>query len=110
VDDAVFHAGRQLLDDPRACHRQPRGGDALGVYELINNANPVWGRRDQMVHVQLVDPADQPRFGQLGVVPDMQLQRAELGTYTVDALQPYVSPEVWNTMYPARSLARSVPS
>jgi len=80
--------------------------DTLNNFELIKNTNPLWDRRDQMVHVQFVDPADMPRFGKLGVVPDMQLQWAENDSYTIDALQPFVSPAVYNTMYPARSLQK----
>jgi predicted amidohydrolase YtcJ len=80
--------------------------DTLNNYELIKKTNPKWDRRHQMVHVQFVDPKDMPRFGKLGVVPDMQLQWAELDSYTIDALQPYVSPAVFKTMYPARSLAK----
>jgi predicted amidohydrolase YtcJ len=80
--------------------------DTLNNYELVKKTNPKWDRRHQMVHVQFVDPKDMPRFGKLGVVPDMQLQWAELDSYTVDALQPYVSPAVYKTMYPARSLAK----
>lgn len=78
--------------------------DTLDNYELIEQTNPKWDRREQMVHVQFVDPKDMPRFGQLGVVPDMQLQWAENDSYTIDALQPFVSPLVYKTMYPTRSL------
>jgi predicted amidohydrolase YtcJ len=78
----------------------------LDNFALIKRTNRWWDRRDTIVHVQFVDPADMPRFGRLGVVPDMQLQWAERDTYTVDALQPYVSPAVYNTMYPARSLMK----
>jgi predicted amidohydrolase YtcJ len=60
-----------------------------------------------MVHVQFVDPADMPRFAELDVVPDMQLQWAELDSYTIDAVQPYVSSAVWDTMYPTGSLMRA---
>lgn len=80
--------------------------DTLNAYELIKKTNRRWDRRDTIVHVQFVDPADQPRFGKLGVIPDMQLQWAENDSYTYDALKPYVSPAVWNTMYPARSLMK----
>ena len=78
--------------------------DTLDNFELIQKTNPRWDRRETMVHVQFVDPADMPRFGQLDVIPSFQLQWAEVDSYTVDALQPYVSPAVYKTMYPARSL------
>ena len=47
-----------------------------------------------------------PRFGKLGVVPDLQLQWAERDTYTVDAVVGYLSPAVLDTIYPARSLMK----
>jgi predicted amidohydrolase YtcJ len=78
--------------------------DTLDNFELIQKTNPGWDRRETIVHVQFVDPADMPRFGQLDVIPSFQLQWAEVDSYTVDALQPYVSPAVYKTMYPARSL------
>ena len=78
--------------------------DTLDAYQLIQKTNPRWDRRETIVHVQFVDPADMRRFGKLGVVPNMQLQWAENDSYTYDALKPFVSPAVWDTMYPARSL------
>jgi predicted amidohydrolase YtcJ len=78
--------------------------DTLDNFQLIKKTNPRWDRRDTIVHVQFVDPSDMPRFGKLGVIPNLQLQWAENDSYTIDALQPYVSPAVYKTMYPARSL------
>jgi len=109
VDDAVL--GFLMLDANHwTIHVHAIGNravrDTLNNYELIRKTNPKWDRRETIVHVQFVDPADQPRFGKLGVVPDMQLQWAELDSYTIDALQPFVSPAVYNTMYPARSLQK----
>ncbi|WP_055699264.1 amidohydrolase [Streptomyces silaceus] len=65
------------------------------------------GRRDlrnTTAHLQLVDPADLPRFAALGVVPCMQLQWAARNTWTMDALLPYIGPERHRWLYPARSL------
>ena len=80
--------------------------ETLDNFAAIQKANPRWDRRDVIAHVQFVDPTDMPRFGKLGVIPNMQLQWAERDTYTVDTLQPYVSPAVYATMYPAKSLLK----
>ncbi|MFD6433798.1 amidohydrolase [Streptomyces venezuelae] len=65
------------------------------------------GRRDvrnTTAHLQLVDPADVPRFAALGVVACMQLQWAARNTWTMDALLPYIGARRHRWQYPARSL------
>ncbi|MFK4065512.1 amidohydrolase [Streptomyces sp. NPDC029674] len=67
------------------------------------------GRRDlrnTTAHLQLVDPADLPRFAALGVVACMQLQWAVRNTWTMDALLPYIGAERHRWQYPARSLQK----
>ena len=56
----------------------------LDNFAAIQKANKRWDRRDTIVHVQFVDPKDMPRFGKLGVIPDMQLQWAGRDVYSVD--------------------------
>lgn len=80
---------------------------ALDGYEA---ALRVTGRRDlrnTVAHLQLVDPADLPRFARLGVAACMQLQWASADTWTMEALLPYIGPERHRWMYPARSLERA---
>ncbi|WP_037657789.1 amidohydrolase, partial [Streptomyces aurantiacus] len=65
------------------------------------------GRRDvrnTVAHLQLVDPADLPRFAELGVVACMQLQWATRNAWTVDALLPYLGAARHRWLYPARGL------
>jgi predicted amidohydrolase YtcJ len=57
-----------------------------------------------LTHLELVDPADLPRFKELEVFASMQLQWAQPDNYTVDALLPYIGPERQGRLYPARSL------
>ncbi|MFJ2773912.1 amidohydrolase [Streptomyces sp. NPDC087300] len=67
------------------------------------------GRRDlrnTTAHLQLVDPADLPRFAELGVVACMQLQWAARNTWTMDALLPYIGAARHRWQYPARSLQK----
>ncbi|MEU8434929.1 amidohydrolase [Streptomyces sp. NPDC029216] len=80
---------------------------ALDGYEA---ALRVTGRRDlrnTVAHLQLVDPADLPRFARLGVAACMQLQWATADIWTMEALLPYIGPERHRRMYPARSLERA---
>jgi predicted amidohydrolase YtcJ len=54
-----------------------------------------------------VHPNDYRRFARAGVVASMQLQWALSSSFTNDALKPYVGPERYPRLYPARSLAKA---
>ena len=60
--------------------------------------------RDQIAHLELIDPADFPRFKDLGVIANFQLLWAERDPYIVNATLPYIGPERSRYLYPARSL------
>jgi predicted amidohydrolase YtcJ len=60
-------------------------------------------RSYSIAHLELVDPADFPRFRELGVIASLQLQWAEPDNYTVEAALPYIGPERQARLYPARS-------
>jgi predicted amidohydrolase YtcJ len=60
--------------------------------------------RDQIAHLQLIDPADFSRFKALGVIANLQLQWAVRDDYTVKATLPYIGPERARYLYAARSL------
>ena len=60
--------------------------------------------RDQIAHLELIDPADFPRFKQLGVIANFQLLWAERGPYVVAGTLPYLGAERSRLIYPARSL------
>ena len=55
-------------------------------------------------HLQLVDPADWPRFAELDVYASFQLLWAQPDNYATDAVQPFIGPMRSAMMYPARSL------
>ncbi|HTU66328.1 MAG TPA: amidohydrolase [Steroidobacteraceae bacterium] len=61
-------------------------------------------RRYSIAHLQLIDPADLPRFAQLDVLASLQLLWAQPDNYSVDAVQKYLGPERGARQYPARSL------
>lgn len=45
---------------------------ALDAIEAISARNPEWDRRPVIVHAQLINDADLPRFAKLGVIANMQ--------------------------------------
>lgn len=60
-------------------------------------------RRYSVAHLELVDPADIPRFKELDVIASFQLQWARPDNYSVDAVLPYIGPERQSRLYPAGS-------
>jgi predicted amidohydrolase YtcJ len=54
--------------------------------------------------LQLVDPADFPRFKELGVIADMQLEWAKREPATEGPLEPYLGPDRYKYVYPSGSL------
>jgi predicted amidohydrolase YtcJ len=61
--------------------------------------------RDQIAHLELVDPADFARFKALAVIANFQLQWATWDpSYIEQATLPYLGPERSRYLYPARSL------
>lgn len=78
--------------------------DAIQAARQANGAAGAEANRHQITHLQIVDPADIPRFGALGVVANMQLFWAEPNEWSMDAVEPYLLPETHRYMYPAGSL------
>ena len=80
---------------------------ALDGFEAALAANGATDRRHTITHLELIDPADFPRFKQLGVLASMQMQWAERDSYTVDRLRDYLGPKRYRNVYPAGSLHRA---
>jgi len=80
---------------------------ALDGYQAARRANGRRDNRHSIAHLQLVHPRDYPRFAQLGVVADMQLQWASVNVYTMEALEPFIGAARHKRLYPARSLQRA---
>ena len=57
-----------------------------------------------IAHLQLIDPADLPRFAALDVLASFQLLWAQPDNYSIDALTPWLGAERMKRQYPARSL------
>jgi predicted amidohydrolase YtcJ len=58
-----------------------------------------------LAHLEMVDPADAPRFKALDVVACMQLHWARPDNYTGEAVLPYIGAERQARLYPAGTLA-----
>lgn len=100
LDREGFQAHMHAIGD-RAVRQ---GLDAIAAAERVN------GRRDRrahIAHIQLVDPADQPRFAALGVVANMQPLWAYADSFITDLTEPRLGPERSRYLYPFASLRRA---
>jgi hypothetical protein len=77
---------------------------ALDAIEESRRRNGAVDNRDQIAHLELIDPADLPRFKQLGVIANLQLLWAQRDDYIDQATVPYLGPQRSRYLYPARSL------
>ena len=77
---------------------------ALDGIAAAREANGNSGLPDTLTHEQFVDPADFPRFRQLGVISALQLLWAEAGPDTIEIVKPYLDDSVYKWQYPARSI------
>ena len=80
---------------------------SLDALEFAREQN---GRRDarhHIAHLELFDPADIPRFRQLGVVANFQPLWAYADTYITDLTIPVLGPERSRWLYPIGSVVAS---
>ncbi len=77
---------------------------ALDAFAYSRQRNGARDNRDQIAHLELVDPQDVPRFRALGVIANFQLLWAERDPYIVAATLAYLGAERSRHLYPARSL------
>ncbi len=77
---------------------------SLDAFAYSRAHNTARDNRDQIAHLELIDPADFPRFKALDVLANFQLLWAERDPYIVKATLPYLGPERSRHLYPARSL------
>ena len=76
----------------------------LDSFAAAREKNGDKDNRHSIAHLQLVDPADFPRFKALGVIADMQLEWAQRDQATEEALEPYLGPDRHRHLYPAGRL------
>jgi predicted amidohydrolase YtcJ len=77
---------------------------SLDAFADARKHNGNLDNRGQIAHLELIDPADFPRFKELGVIANFQLLWAQLDEYTEGATVKYIGPERSRYLYPARSL------
>jgi predicted amidohydrolase YtcJ len=78
---------------------------ALDAIADARHRNGALDNRDQIAHLELIDPADFPRFKELGVIANFQLLWAQRDdSYIEKATIKYLGPQRSRYLYPARSL------
>jgi predicted amidohydrolase YtcJ len=77
---------------------------ALDAFAYSQQQNGPLDNRNQIAHLELVSPADFPRFRELSVIANLQLLWAERDDYIVNGTLKYLGPERSRYLYPARSL------
>jgi predicted amidohydrolase YtcJ len=77
---------------------------ALDGIAAARAANAPWPAFHQIAHVQCIDPADIPRFAELGVVANIQPLWARAEPSVTDVAVPMVGPERARWIYAFRSL------
>jgi predicted amidohydrolase YtcJ len=77
---------------------------ALDAFGEARRRNGALDNRGQIAHLELINPADFPRFKELGVIANFQLLWAQRDDYIDKATVTYLGPERSRYLYPARSL------
>jgi predicted amidohydrolase YtcJ len=80
---------------------------SLDAFEAARQAVPQSTLPFSLTHAQFVDPEDIPRFAQLHVIAVLQLLWATANPDSVEKVKPYVDPDIYRWMYPARSILDS---
>ena len=78
---------------------------ALDAVAAARRANGVRDRRPVVAHVHVVDPADVPRFAELGVIANFEPLWACLEPGMVSLVLPRLGPVRADRQYPMRSIA-----
>jgi predicted amidohydrolase YtcJ len=77
---------------------------SLDAFAEARRHNGATDNRGQIAHLELINPADFPRFKELGVIANFQLLWAQRDDYIDGATVKYLGPERSRYLYPARSL------
>lgn len=97
VDALGFQTHIHAIGDAAVRH-------ALDAIEEATRANQPWDRRPVITHVQLVDPADLPRFAQLNVTAAMQTFWAQQDALMEQLTAPRLGPDRTDRQYPVGTL------
>lgn len=80
--------------------------EALDAFAAARKANGAEGGRHMIAHLNVVDPADQPRFGKLGVAAQFQPLWASNYDY-MDLTREAIGPTRSTYIYPAGSILKA---
>jgi len=81
--------------------------ECLDAIEAARRKNGDLGHRDHIAHLELVDPADVPRFRELNVIANFQPLWAYADEYITKLTIPFMGPERSARLYPIGTLYRS---
>jgi predicted amidohydrolase YtcJ len=76
----------------------------LDTIEVVLEANGDRDRRPQLAHLEVVDPADWPRFAELGALANFQMQWAYPDPYIQELTWPVIGEERSKYLYPIGAL------
>jgi predicted amidohydrolase YtcJ len=79
---------------------------SLDAFEVAQSKASARGQRHQIAHLQVIDPADIPRFRKLGVIANFQALWAYADDYIVDMTWGGLGPERSRFLYPIGSVVR----
>ena len=80
---------------------------ALDVIQYVKKKNKKWDRRPVIVHAQLIDPTDLPRFASLGVIANFQPLWTYLDSMNKDLIAPRIGETRNNRQYQLASMVKS---
>jgi predicted amidohydrolase YtcJ len=80
---------------------------SLDAFAAARKVNGALDLRHHIVHLELIDPADIPRFKELGVVANFQGLWAYPDEYITKLTEPILGPERSGRLYPIGSVVRS---
>jgi predicted amidohydrolase YtcJ len=81
--------------------------NALDAVEAAQRANGSSDRRHHIAHVQVIQPADLSRFGELGVIANCQTYWAQSEPQMDELTMPYIGAERGAMQYPFEGLRRA---
>ena len=100
LDEAGFQVHFHAIGD--AAVRQ-----SLDAIEFAQAENSGARNRHHISHLELIDPADIPRFAELGVTANFQPLWAYPDSYITDLTLPFIGPERGQWLYPIGSVFES---
>ncbi|HMA52837.1 MAG TPA: amidohydrolase, partial [Acidobacteriota bacterium] len=80
---------------------------ALDAFEAAGRSNGFRDLRHHIAHLELIDPADIPRFKRLDAAANFQALWAYADTYITDLTLPILGPRRSRWLYPIGSVART---